>query len=387
MSTATTLDRSRKRLLTPTNPKPPTHRLREGGTLPSTPLVARPCDTVPYVTRLRFNRRLRSAIGLLVLSPLIAEFLLGNQPITQLGGLIVLAPVYGGAAILIREITRRTGRGWPTILLLSAAYSLILEGLIDQMLFNPAYLGLQSFEGFSRIPGLGVSASITQATLTLHTIWSICVPIALVEAFEREPKRPWFGRFGLTVMALVFIAGSIVVTIYNWQSFHFMATLTQLTGTAIAIAMLCVAAFVTRRRPESPVGKPAPTPRRAGVASFGFTSVYCLESTFLPDNSVTEWLGVGAWFVLVGAAAALLLNWSRRHDWTDVHRLALAGGALLTYVWFGFVHGDYLSTSKSVIATGNILLGAGAIILLVTAVRAQRQQLTPGHGAAATPSS
>jgi hypothetical protein len=332
------------------------------------------------------NRRFRLAVGLLVLSPLTAEFLLGNQPITQLGGLVVLAPVYGGAAIVIREVTRRTGRGWPTILLLSAAYSLILEGLIDQMLFNPAYLGLQSFEGFSRIPGLGISASITQATLTLHTVWSISVPIALIEAFDREPKRPWLGRLGLTVIALIFVAGSIVLIIYQAKDFHFMATPAQLTGTAVAIGALCMAAFLIKLRPESPGSKPAPNPWLAGTASFGLSSVYCLESTLLPENGVTEWLGVAGWFVLVGAATAVFLNWSRRHDWTDVHRLALAGGALLTYVWFGFVHGHYLSDSRSLVIAGNIFFGASAIVLLVTAVRAHRKHLTPGRSVAATTS-
>jgi hypothetical protein len=76
------------------------------------------------MARFRFNRRLWLVVGLLVLSPLIAEFLLGNQPITQVGGLVLLAPVYGWAAVLIREVTRRTSRGRPTIFLLGAAYGL-----------------------------------------------------------------------------------------------------------------------------------------------------------------------------------------------------------------------------------------------------------------------
>src|SRR4030088_1073006 len=110
-------------------------------------ITARSDDRELYRAGSRSKHRFWLAIRLLVLSPLIAEFLLGNQPITQLGGLVLLAPVYGGAAILIREITRRAGRGWPSILLLSAAFGLILEGLIDQMLFNPGYVGLRSFEG------------------------------------------------------------------------------------------------------------------------------------------------------------------------------------------------------------------------------------------------
>jgi len=44
-------------------------------------------------------------------APLIAEYLLGNLPITMLGALVVLAPMYGGGAILIRETVRRAGLG------------------------------------------------------------------------------------------------------------------------------------------------------------------------------------------------------------------------------------------------------------------------------------
>ena len=36
-------------------------------------------------------------------APLVAEFLLGNLPIKLLPALIVLAPMYGGGALLIRE--------------------------------------------------------------------------------------------------------------------------------------------------------------------------------------------------------------------------------------------------------------------------------------------
>ena len=63
-------------------------------------------------------RQILPAIGLWLLSPLVAEYLLGDLPITAIGRLAVFAPRYGGGALLIREITRRTARGWPTILTL-----------------------------------------------------------------------------------------------------------------------------------------------------------------------------------------------------------------------------------------------------------------------------
>src|SRR6478609_9717584 len=86
-------------------------------------------------------RRLAPAAGLFFLAPLGAEFLLGNLPITVLAGLVLLAPMYGGGALLIREITRRAGRGVPTMFLLGVGYGLLEEGIATQSLFNPHYVG------------------------------------------------------------------------------------------------------------------------------------------------------------------------------------------------------------------------------------------------------
>jgi hypothetical protein len=57
------------------------------------------------------QRSIPAALTLFFLAPLVAEYLLGDLPITLLVALIMLAPMYGGGALLIRELTRRAGRG------------------------------------------------------------------------------------------------------------------------------------------------------------------------------------------------------------------------------------------------------------------------------------
>ena len=86
------------------------------------------------------KRKIFAVISLFLVAPLVAEYLLGDLPLKLLSALIVLAPAYGGGALLIRETARRTGRGWPTMLMLGAAYTLIGEGLVSQSLFNPDYM-------------------------------------------------------------------------------------------------------------------------------------------------------------------------------------------------------------------------------------------------------
>jgi 4-hydroxybenzoate polyprenyltransferase len=85
----------------------------------------------------RPRRRVSAAIALFFIAPFVAEYLLGDLSLKLLPGLIALAPMYGGAAVLIREYARHKRRGWHTILCLGAAYALLEVGLVTQSLFIP----------------------------------------------------------------------------------------------------------------------------------------------------------------------------------------------------------------------------------------------------------
>ena len=114
----------------------------------------------------------------------------------MLPALIVLAPMYGGGALLIREVVRRTGRGWPSILLLGMAYAILEEAFTTQSLFNPNYLKLNlGLLAPAYIPALGMGAWWTLWMLMVHGIWSISTPIALIEACVPDRARtPWLGQ-------------------------------------------------------------------------------------------------------------------------------------------------------------------------------------------------
>ena len=140
-------------------------------------------------------RAFAPAVGLFFLAPLVAEFLLGNLPITLLPALVVLAPMYGGGALLVRELTRRRGRGWPSIVLLAAAYAVFEEAYTTQTLFNPNYLKMNlHLLDPAYIPFLGIGGWWTVYVLTLHTVWSISTSIALAEALVPDRAVRVRGR-------------------------------------------------------------------------------------------------------------------------------------------------------------------------------------------------
>ena len=101
---------------------------------------------------------------------------------------IALLPLYGCGALLIREVARRTDRGWPTIVLLASAYSLIEEGFLTQSLFNPNYVG-QRLLDYGYIPRLGTSLNWSVLVLSIHVVWSIATPILIAEGIAAETSN------------------------------------------------------------------------------------------------------------------------------------------------------------------------------------------------------
>ncbi|MFD2466300.1 hypothetical protein [Amycolatopsis silviterrae] len=307
------------------------------------------------------------AVALFFLSPLVGEYLLGNTPVTDVGSLFLFAPMYGGGALLIREVARRTGRGWAAIVPFAAAYALLEEGPIDMMLWNPTYGGFDIAAAYAEtyVPALGTSVQMLQDVLTMHTVWSICVPIAIVEAFCRNRTEPWLGKAGLTVVAVVFVAGSAALCAMQIASTGFVASAGELGWSAVVIAGLVVLGFWLGKRSLPHRDGVAPAPAVVGVAAFGATSlVWCRE--FLPDGVPQAAVSV-AWCLLVAAAVALVIRWCRSAGWGARHRLALAAGALVTYVWVGWQHARDMDIPRMTAVLGNVGFALAVVALLLAA--------------------
>ena len=308
-------------------------------------------------------RRAAPAFALFVLSPLVAEFLLGNIAIDALPLVAFIAPLYGGGAILVREGARRTKRGWPALMLLALAYALIEEGLVTQTLFNPSYFGFDLLRP-AYIAALGIGGWWTLFVLTLHTVWSIAVPIAVVEAFVPErTESPWLGRWGLVVTGLLFVSGAALNFHFTYKQERFLASPAQLAVTSGVVAAVVVAALQVRDARPS-LERAAPGPLWVGAFSFLASSVFLMGAWFLAG-----WPLVIAYLALYAGVTTAIVRWSRGRGWGAAHRLALAAGALLTYAWHSFVEIPVLGSKGVVDLIGNAVFAAGAVVLLAAAAR------------------
>lgn len=315
-------------------------------------------------------RPLPKSLALAVLAPTVGEFLLGNIPISQYASVLVLVPLYGAGALLTREVARRLHAGWPTIALFAAAYALVEEGLVDQMVFNPGYLGYHSFAGHGEIPGLGISGTLLLASLALHTVWSICVPVAIMESFGPDSSEPWLGRAGLAVTAAVFVTGCTFLGVEQARSLSFVGTPAQFAVTSAAIVALVAAGVLAGRR-RSPRGssRPAPRPVVTGATAFAWTSAYWLSAELPGGDTIAG--NLLCWSAAAVLGALVVRSWSRRAGWSADHRLALAGGATATYaLWFGPSQAIEAGTSPAETTAGAVIFGLLALALIVFAHRA-----------------
>jgi hypothetical protein len=306
----------------------------------------------------------RAALALFLLAPWAAECSWGGFTAVDFVFVVVfLAPMYGGAAVLIRETARRGGGGWPMIVLLAMAYGVLQVSFIDQALFNVDFLDDTQFAENAVaarrtwVPGLDFSVAQLLTYVGNHVVLTICAPIAIVESFVSPERRhrPWLRWPGLLVTGVLFVLGCLIV--YADTSDGFVASPVQQVVAGSVVAALIAVALL---RPRLPSRLSARAPRPLWI-------VPVVVAARLTDDLVPGWWGVTLVVVAAAIAGGLIVWWSRRPGWGQRHVLAAASTSLVLAAVLAWLVPTYQPSSTLAAVTGDLAVTAVALTLTAAA--------------------
>lgn len=320
---------------------------------------------------MRMKRFLSPAIVLLFLSPIIGELLSGSAPPAEFFnpfGFIMLTILYGGGAILVREMTFRWGKGWPALLVLGAAYGIAEEGLMCKSFFDPNWPDLISLGGYGR--WVGVNWVWNQGLTIYHCVFSIAIPILLVSIlFPARRDQPWISRRKFIVLAILWLANAIFIflfiTPYRPPAVHYLLTI------AITVGLVVLA----RRLPKPVSGEKKKAVRALWFLPVGFLGTFAL---FFLEWVVPKTGLHPIFLMLLVTGLVILVGWivlrmSGGGAWTERHKLAIASGALGFFILLAPL--QELDKSRTDNTTGMAVVGlAMAVFLIWLALRIRAKE-------------
>jgi len=333
------------------------------------------------------SRRSAPVATLFLLAPLIGEVLFGAIPLSRLPfGLLGVVGLYGGGAVLARELVRRRRLGAVWLVLLGLAYGLVEEGLVVQSLFDQHYPGLD-FLGFYG-HWFGVNWVWAEFIVPYHAVFSIAIPIVVTELLFRDRRdEPWVSGRGLLGVAVLFITNAILLARFQVGLFTRHAPQTSLGANAgAALIVVAIVAAALRSRPEGPRAPQLPaasqrTIRLTGVLS-GLAWFVGLRVLLIGDGKNAP----AAAILMAGGLIAAAAWWSvarvaaPRRAWGDVQTYALVSGALPTSWLLGFVIAAVSGGSVVVNLIGQALFG----VVLFGGLARLRARVTRGGAHAIT---
>lgn len=299
------------------------------------------------------------ALVLLILAPALPELLSGNMPPVKFFHPLALATLivlYGGGAVLIREMIVHWGKGWPTLLALGAAYGILEEGLLCKSFFDPQWQGLNNLATYGR--WLGVNWVWSLNLTIFHALFSIAATICVVELiFPAQRGRPWV-RSWVLVLLLILLVLDVLLGYLAFGGMMEQGGGPYRPPTApylVALALVLALVLLGRRLPKPAPPVPAPTSAAPGEAAgeagprgarplwfflVGFfgTVLFFVISWVVPNLNVRGLCPHPVVNMAVMAAYTCFGVWlvwrmsGRGAAWSDSRAVALASGSVWVFV-------------------------------------------------------
>ncbi|MFQ5910531.1 MAG: hypothetical protein ACE5IJ_07415 [Thermoplasmata archaeon] len=275
-------------------------------------------------------------ITLMLLSPLTAELLSGSSPPLEFFfplSFLFLVALYGGGVLIIRELAVKWQKGWPSILLMGAAYGIFEEGLVVKSFFDPNWMDLGILGDYGR--WAGVNWVWTVWLTIFHGIVSIAVPIILFNLMFREHKKERLlsdVQLLIPGLVLVFISGLGVLAFPYFPEGH-------LSSLAILVVVLFV--FAAYEFPGDWPKMKSRAPILPPIYFFAFGSLFMFFSFVivygLPESGVPPLTVIVLHSLLCLGILFALIN-SAGRGYNERALFALAAGTLAPLIFLTFIH-------------------------------------------------
>jgi len=310
---------------------------------------------------------LHPAVTLLIVSPVVGELLSSSAPpaVFFIPGVFVLfVCLYGAGALLIRELAVRWNRGWPSILLLGAAYGILEEGLAAKSFFDPHWRSLGLLGEHGRAWGVNW---IWALDLTLfHAVYSIALPILMVHLlYPGQRAHRWTSNRFLAGVGAVF---ALDLALFFQKANAYAAPLLHYVAATGVAVLLVVAARKWPQEPQPLLPPTAVSRWLFGLLGFAATAGLFLLIYGLPLLRFPAWVSLLFTLGTGGMVAGLLLKWTGNgRRWSTEQQFALVSGTL--GFWALMAPLQEFNPTRSDRATGMTLVGIAAFILLFAAGR------------------
>ncbi len=153
------------------------------------------------------EERIKVALILSVLSPVFGELVSGSSPPMEFFNplaFFLLWGLYGGGVLLVRDAWVKWGKGYTRLMTLGIIYGIAEEGLAIKSFFDPGWADLAIFSTYGRFAGVNFAWAFW--LVAFHTIYSITVPVFIVQAFYPQfGDAPLLKSRGKKLVMLAFL--------------------------------------------------------------------------------------------------------------------------------------------------------------------------------------
>ena len=326
------------------------------------------------------------ALTLFLLSPAIGELLSSSMPPAEFFNpfaFLLVAVLYGGGALLCRELTVRWGKGWLTLFILAAAYGIVEEGLMVKSFFNENWVDIGNLGTYGRWAGVNWVWSLN---LTIyHAAISIATPVFLTGLlFPKRRSDRWLGPrafwavFGLLVadvlLGLMFFGDAPNAPPYRPPFIQYNLFLLLVVG------LVWLGWRVPHPLLAPGINDVELLRRWRHTLGFFLLGLGGLAGLFAV-GAILAGAGAPALATMAATAGWEALIWwcafrlSRRgRAWSDKHKLALVSGALAPFVFLAFLWEHAIPPRKDNVAGMGYVGLFFLTFLLLTYLSVRRSQ-------------